>query len=36
MMKLPLNKTLEIPCMTIVVRAIFRENSKYCSQVFLD
>ena len=27
--ELPLNKTIEIPSMTIVVRAIFLKNSKY-------
>ena len=33
--ELPLNKTIEIPTMTIVVRAIFfYENSKYYPQVF--
>ena len=34
--ELPLNKTMEIPTMTIVVRAIFYENNKYYPQVFLD
>ena len=34
--ELPLNKTTEIPSMTIVVRAIFLENNKYYPQVFLD
>ena len=34
--KLPLNKTVEIPTMTIVVRTIFLENNKYYTQVFLD
>ena len=34
--ELPLNKTIEIPSMIIIFRAIFRENSKYYSQVFLD
>ena len=33
---LPLNKTIGIPSMTIVVRAIFLENNKYYPQVFLD
>ena len=33
---LPLNETLEIPIITIVVRAIFLENNKYCPQVFLS
>ena len=32
--ELPLNKTIEIPTMTIVVRAIFLENNKYYPQVF--
>ena len=31
---LPLNKTIEIHTVTIVVRAIFYENKKYYSQVF--
>ena len=34
--KLPLNKRIEIPVMVIDVRAIFYENNKYHSQVFLD
>ena len=34
--KLPLNKIIEIPTITIVVTAIFLENSKYYPQVFLD
>ena len=34
--KLPLNKTIEIPCVTIVVRVIFLENNKYYVQVFLE
>ena len=33
--ELPLNKTIETPTMTIVVRAIFHENNKYYPQVFL-
>ena len=33
---LPLNKTIEIPMKTIVVRAVFQENNKYYPQVFLD
>ena len=33
---LPLNKTLEIPLMTLVVRAIFHKNNKYYPQVFVD
>ena len=34
--ELSLNKTIEIPSMTKVVRVIFLENSKYYPQVFLD
>ena len=34
--ELPLNKTIEIPRMIIVVRAIFLENNKYYQHVFLD
>ena len=34
--ELPLNKTIEIPTMPIVVRAVFHENNKYYIQVFLD
>ena len=34
--KLNLNKTIEIPSMIIVVRAVFHENNKYLPQVFLD
>ena len=33
---LPLNKTIEIPGMIIVVRAVFHENNKFYLQVFLD
>ena len=32
--ELPLSKTIEIPSMVIVVRAIFLENNKYCPQSF--
>ena len=32
---LPLNKTIEIAIVTAVVRAVFRENNKYYTQVFL-
>ena len=31
---LPLNKTIEIPIVTIVVRAVFHENNKYYPQDF--
>ena len=34
--ELPLNRTIEIPNMTIVIRGVFQENNKYYSQVFLD
>ena len=34
--KLPLNKTLEISSMKIVVRTVFHENNKYYPQDFLD
>ena len=34
--QLLLNQTIEISTMTIVVRAVFHENSKYYLQVFLD
>ena len=34
--ELPLNQTIEIPTMAIVVRAVFHENNKYHPQVFLD
>ena len=34
--ELPLNKTVEIPTMAIVVRAVFHENNKYYLHVFLD
>ena len=33
---LPLNKTIEILTMTIVIRVIFLKNNKYYPQVFLD
>ena len=34
--ELPRNKTIEIPTITIVVRAVFHENNKYYPYVFLD
>ena len=34
--ELPLNRTIEIPGMIIIVRAVFYENNKYHPQVFLD
>ena len=33
---LPLKKTIEIPTMKIVVRAVFHENNKYYPEIFLD
>ena len=33
---LPLNKTIEIPIVTMAVRGVFHENNKYYQQVFLD
>ena len=33
---LPLNKAIESPTVTIVVRAVFHENEKYYHAVFLD
>ena len=34
--ELPLNKTIEITSMAIVVRAVFYENNKSYPQIFLD
>ena len=34
--KLPLNKTIEIPSMTVVVRVIFYKNNTYYLQFFLS
>ena len=34
--ELLLNKTIEIPTMTALVRTIFYENNKYYPQVLLD
>ena len=34
--ELTLNKTIEIPTMAIIARAIFYENNKYYPQVLLD
>ena len=33
---LPLNKILKIHNMTIVIRSVFQEDSKYYPQIFLD
>ena len=33
---LPLSKTIEIPILTIAIRAVLHENNKYYPQVFLD
>ena len=34
--ELPLNKTIIIPTMAIVVRVVFHENNKYYPETFLD
>ena len=34
--ELPLIKSIAIPTMTIVARAVFHENNEYYLQVFLD
>ena len=34
--ELPLTRTIEIPSMIIIARAVFHENNKYYPQVFLD
>ena len=34
--KLPLNKTIKIRSMIVVIRAVFHENDKYYPQVFLN
>ena len=33
---LPLNKTLKLHMLTLIVRSIFEEDDKYHPQVFLD
>ena len=33
---LPLNKTLKLQNITIIVRSVFKEDGKYYPQVFLD
>ena len=33
---LPLNKTIEIPMVTIIIRAVFLENNQYYPQAFVD
>ena len=33
---LPLNKRIQIPIVTLVIKAVFHENSKNCPQGFLD
>ena len=33
---LPLNQTVDIYNVTIVIRGVFHENNKYYPQVFLD
>ena len=34
--ELPLNKSIKISSMVIVVKVVFHENNKYYPQVFLD
>ena len=34
--ELPLNKTIDMPSMILVVRVVCHENNKYYTQVFLD
>ena len=34
--QLPLNKRIEVPKTTMVVRAIFHDNNKYYPQIFFD
>ena len=33
---LPPNKSIEIPSMIIILKAVFHENNKYYPNVFLD
>ena len=33
---LPLNKTLKLHNLTIIVRSVFQEDNKYYPQVYLD
>ena len=33
---LPLNKTLKLHNITVVIRSVFEKDGKYCPQVFLD
>ena len=33
---LPLNRTIKIPIVTMVVRAVFQGNNKHCPHNFLD
>ena len=33
---LPLNKPLKFPTMTIIVRFVFEEDVKFCTQIYLD
>ena len=34
--ELPRNKTVKVPSMMMVVKAVFYENNKYYPQIFLD
>ena len=33
---LPVNKPLKFHLMTIIIRCVFSEDSKFCPQLFLD
>ena len=33
---IPLDKPLKFPCLTIVIRCIFQNVKKLCSQIYLD
>ena len=33
---LPLNKTLKLHNMTIIIRSVFKEGGKFCPQIYLD
>ena len=33
---LPLNKTLKLHMLTVIVRSVFQEDNKYYTQFFLD
>ena len=33
---IPLNKPLKFPTLTIIIKCVFQEGEKLCSQVYLD